>query len=361
MNKMAEQKKKPGKKAGSPQEDLEQLSKKIKEADLPLGLVEKVEREINRLKRAKQGEWYWQGVDRLRHWVDWIVALPWQKQSEDKLDLDHATNMLNKTHYGLEKIKNRVLEYLSVLILQEKRQGEVQQAPVLCFVGLVGTGKTTIAKSIADALNRKFIRIPFGGLGDPQYLRGESRVHPEAEPGQLIKGLRRAGTNNPVILLDEIDRVADDSLNTIMGVLVELLDPEQNDAFNDYFIDFPFDLSKAIFITTANHTRRIATAVKDRLEILEMPTYTDDEKITIGKKYLLPKAIKSTGLEKDEIHISDDCWPKIVRPLGYDAGVRTLNRTIEGLCRKVAMLIVKGEKEKVKLTLENVDDFLPQW
>lgn len=355
------EKKKKTKKTDSSKSDLEELSKKIDQASLPPGLVDKAQREINRLKRSQGGEWYWQGIDRLWHWIDWITALPWQKVSDDNLDLDHAQKMLNKTHYGLQKIKNRVLEYLSVLILQEKREGQLKQAPVLCFVGLVGTGKTTIAKSIADALNREFIRIPFGGLGDPQYLRGESRVHPEAEPGQIIKGLRRAKTKNPVILLDEIDRVADDSLNTIMGVLVELLDPEQNDEFNDYFVDFPFDLSQAIFIATANHTRRIATAVKDRLEILEMPTYTDEEKITIGKKYLLPKAIDSTSLEPDEITIADECWPKIVRPLGYDAGVRTLNRTIEGICRKVAMLIVKGEKERVKLTPENIDEFLPKW
>ncbi len=358
INNMTEKQKK--KKKGLKQ-DLDQLAEQVEQADLPIGLVDKAEREIERLRRAGEGEWYWQGIDRLWHWVDWITNLPWEKESEDNLDLDHAQKMLNKSHYGLERIKERIMEYLSVLILQEKRAGEIDQAPVLCFVGLVGTGKTTIAKSIADSLNRELIRIPFGGLGDPQYLRGKPRSYPEAEPGQIIKGLRRAQTKNPVILLDEIDRVADDSLNTIMGVLVELLDPAQNDKFNDYFIDHPFDLSKAIFITTANHTRRIATAVKDRLEVLEMPTYTDDEKIVIAKEYLLPKAIESTGLKPEEITIADECWPKIVRPLGYDAGVRTLNRTIEGICRKVAMLIVKKEKEKVEITSESIDDYLPKW
>jgi ATP-dependent Lon protease len=338
---------------------LEDIQKEIEKANLPEGLSEKAKQEVQRLELVKKGEAFWQGLDQLSHWSDWIVSLPWQKKTKDILDLGHAQEVLDQSHYGLERIKNRILEYLSVLILQEKRQEENIRAPVLCFVGLVGTGKTTIAESIANALGRKFIRIPFGGLGDPLYLRGQSRIYPEAEPGQIIKGLRQVKAKNPVILLDEIDRVADDALNTIMGVLVELLDPEQNDRFIDYFIDYPFNLSEAIFITTANHTRRIATAVMDRLEVLQMPSYSDEEKIAIGRNYLLPKAIEQSGLKPEEVSFDKRVWSKITRPLGYDAGVRTLHRNIEAICRKVARQIVEGEKRKVEITLENVSNYLP--
>lgn len=338
---------------------LDDIRQKVSAAKLPKGLEEKASIEIRHLDLIKKGESFWQGLDQLSHWVDWITNLPWQKQTKDILDLSHAREVLDESHYGLEKIKERILEYLAVLMLKEKRQGSDVRAPVLCFVGLVGTGKTTIAKSIAEALGRKFIRIPFGGLGDPLYLRGQSKTHPESEPGQVIKGLRQVKSNNPVILLDEIDRVADDALNTIMGVLVELLDPEQNDRFNDYFIDYPFDLSRAIFIGTANHTRRIATAVMDRLEVMQMPSYTDDEKIAIGKDYLLPKAIEATGLKENEVVFDERVWPEITRPLGYDAGVRTLYRNIEGICRKIAKEIVEGKKENVRIGVENVDNYLP--
>jgi len=226
---------------------------------------------------------------------------------------------------------------------------------------LVGTGKTTMAISIAQVLGRQLIRIPFGGLGDPLYLRGQSRVYPNAEPGAVIRGLAQAGTNNPVILLDEIDRVADDALNTIMGVLVELLDPEQNSRFSDHYLDFPFDLSQAFFVATCNNTARIATAVMDRLEVIQMPSYTDEEKVNIGKDYLLPKALKETGLSSDEIKINPDIWPQIVRPLGFDAGVRTLKRNIEGMCRKVALMIFDGQTRQVIVDANNVKHFLPQW
>jgi len=342
-------------------DQLEKLKKKVAQANLPQDLTEKVNEEINRLQLAKQTGWFWQGMQQLWHWVDWVTALPWQKRSKDILDLDYAQKTLDKNHYGLKQIKERISEYIATLILQEQREGQLKYAPVLCFVGLVGTGKTTMAKSIAEALGRKFIRIPFGGLGDALYLRGQSRLHLEAEPGQLIKKLAQAGAKNPVILLDEVDRVADEALNTIMGVLVELLDPEQNNRFVDHFIDYPFDLSEAIFVATANNTRRIATAVLDRLEVIQMPSYSDEEKIVIGRKYLLPRAMEEAGLKPAELTIADSCWPQIVRPLGYDAGVRTLKRTIEGVCRKVAKMIVEGKVKQVEIGPENIKEFLPQW
>ncbi|MFH1561236.1 MAG: AAA family ATPase [Patescibacteria group bacterium] len=342
-------------------DQLTKLEKRLASANLPPGLVDKAKEEIDRLRLNQRMTSSGSNLQQLYRWVDWISLLPWETKSKDILDLAHAKEVLDKHHYGLENIKERVMEYLSVLILQEQRGGKITQAPVLCFIGLVGTGKTTIAKAIAEALGRQFIRIPFGGLGDPLYLRGQSRFHPEAEPGQLIKGLVQAKVKNPVILLDEVDRVADEALNTIMGVLVELLDPEQNDRFNDYFIDYPFDLSEAIFVATGNNTRRIATAVLDRLEVIQMPSYNDEEKIAIGRMYLLPKAIEAAGLKVGELEISQDCWAQIIRPLGYDAGVRTLKRTIEGVCRKVAKTIVEGKVQKILVTPENVKEFLPQW
>lgn len=342
-------------------DQLEKLKKKVARVKLPPDLTEKVNEEINRLQLAQKTGWFWQGMQQLWHWVDWITALPWQKRTKDILDLNYAKEVLDRNHYGLNQIKERILEYMATLILQEQREGQLKYAPVLCFVGLVGTGKTTMAKSIAEALGRKFIRIPFGGLGDAIYLRGQSRLHPEAEPGQLIKKLAQAKAKNPIILLDEIDRVADEALNTIMGVLVELLDPEQNNHFVDHFIDYPFNLSEAIFIATANNTRRIATAVLDRLEVIQMPSYTDEEKIVIGRDYLLPRAMEEAGLKSGELVISDSCWPKIVRPLGYDAGVRALKRTIESICRKVAKMIVEGKVKQVKIEPENIKKFLPSW
>jgi ATP-dependent Lon protease len=227
-------------------------------------------------------------------------------------------------------------------------------------VGLVGTGKTTIAYSIAEALGRPIARIPFGGMGDPLDLRGQSRLHAEAEPGKVIKALRDVQSKNPVILLDEIDRVTEEGRSSIMGVLVELLDPKQNYAFTDHYIDFPFDLSQTLFIATANNTTNIATAVMDRLEPIGMPSYSDLEKITIGQKYVLPAALKASGLPVNALQIDDDVWANIVRPLGYDAGIRTLERNIDGIVRKVAMLIVENKEKAVHVTSANIKTFLPQ-
>jgi len=348
-------------KENSKKDQLVDLVTKIEGVQMPAELKDRLLAETDRLRLAVESDWFWRSFQQLWSWTDWVAKLPWQKTSQDLLDLNSAAEILNKNHYGLQGLKDRVLEYLSVMILKEQRGQKITQAPILCFVGLVGTGKTTIAKSIAESLGRQFIRIPFGGLGDPLYLRGQSRLHAEAEPGQIIKGLVQAKVKNPVILLDEIDRVADESLNTIMGVLVELLDPEQNDCFVDHFVDYPFNLSSAIFIATANNTRRIATAVLDRLEILQMPSYSDKEKIIIGRDYLLPSAIAESGLNPEELVIADDAWQSIVRPLGYDAGVRTLKRTIERLCRQTVKMIVKGEKSKLVLDASSVKEFLPQW
>jgi ATP-dependent Lon protease len=250
---------------------------------------------------------------------------------------------------------------MSVLKLKKEQGGEGgSRAPILCFVGLVGTGKTTIATSIAESMNRKFARIPFGGMGDPLDLRGQSRMHSESEPGKVIKALVAAQSFNPVILLDEIDRVTEVGRSSIMGVLVELLDPEQNHAFVDHYIDHPVDLSEVLFIATANNTHNIATAVMDRLEPIMMPSYTDNEKIVIAQKYMLPKLLSDAGIPEGAFVIAEEVWPQVVRPLGYDAGIRTLQRNIEGAVRKAAKLIVEGTNQRVVINAANVKEFLPQ-
>src|SRR3990167_3052612 len=249
-------------------QEITNLIDKIKRASLPDRLREVVLIRLNQLSKLTNSPSFLPEFDSIEKYIDWITALPWNKKTQDTLDLENARKILENHHYGLADIKERVLEYMSVMKLKhEKGEGaDIYRAPILCFVGLVGTGKTTIAYSIAQALGRRFARIPFGGMGDPLDLRGQSRMHSEAEPGKIIKALRDCKSRNPVILLDEIDRVTDQGRASIMGVLVELLDPKQNHAFSDHYIDFPFNLSEALFIATANNTTNIATAVMDRLE-----------------------------------------------------------------------------------------------
>lgn len=344
----------------------EAIAKLVAKSDsiqLPVTLKTKLEELFSELRlNANSPQTFWASFQVAAKYLDVVTSLPWTHATPDILDLEHAKEQLNLNHYGLDAAKERILEFISVLALQKHRHPETQpHSPVLLFTGLVGTGKTTLAKSIAEALGRQFIRIPFGGLGDPFYLRGRSRIYPEAEPGTIIKGLMAVNSNNPVILLDEIDRVADDSLNTIMGVLVELLDPEQNLRFIDHYLDYPFDLSNCLFCATCNNTTRIATAVLDRLEVIQMPSYTDEEKIIIGRDYLLPKALIESGLTPEEINISPNVWPNIVRPLGFDAGVRTLKRNLEGLCQKAARQILEGKAQKIIIDESNIKYFIPQW
>jgi ATP-dependent Lon protease len=345
------------------QDAITKLRDKIKDVKFPAGLQGKLEELFAQLEINSRSEsTFWQFYQSDSKYLDWLISLPWNTQSQDVLDLSFAKEKLDEGHYGLDAVKERVLEYISVLALQKQRTPDKKiRAPILLFVGLVGTGKTTMAKSIAQVFGRQLIRIPFGGLGDPLYLRGRSRLYPEAEPGAIIKNLAQVKSNNPVILLDEIDRVADDALNTIMGVLVELLDPEQNSHFVDHYIDYPFDLSQCLFVATCNNTSRIATAVMDRLEVIQMPSYTDEEKITIGQKYLFPKSLTETGLTASEIKIADSVWLNIVRPLGFDAGVRTLSRNIDNLCRKAAMEIFSGKTKQIVIDESNVKNYIPQW
>lgn len=351
-------------------EEIKALEEKIGNAQLPPELRKKANSMIARASLGFKYGGYFTGFDQVANYVDWITSLPWEKRSEDNLDLNHAKEILERNHYGLKEIKDRILEYLSVMKLRrEQNMTEANEtgilkfmrAPILCFVGLVGTGKTTIAYSIAEAMGRQFVRIPFGGMGSALDLRGESRVHADAEVGLLMKALRRANYKNAVILLDELDRVSEIARADIMGVLVELLDPEQNMAFMDHYIDYPFDLSEVLFIATANNTGNISTAVLDRLEPIQMPSYNDDEKIIIGKSYVFPKILKESGLTPQILQIDDDVWSQIVRPLGFDSGIRTLERTINGVCRKVAREMVEKKATTFHLTTANVKQYLPSW
>lgn len=343
-------------------QEISLLVEKVKAAKLPEKLTEVVLVRLEQLGKLTNSPTFLPEFDRISRYIEWITKIPWEARTQDNLDLVNAKKVLDKNHYGLGEIKDRVLEYISVMKLKgEKGEGmEITRAPILCFVGLVGTGKTTIAFSIAEALGRRFARIPFGGMGDPLDLRGQSRMHAEAEPGKIIKSLVSSANRNPVILLDEIDRVTDEGRASIMGVLVELLDPEQNHEFVDHYIDYPVDLSEVLFIATANNTTSISTAVLDRIEPIAMPSYSDNEKITIGVSYILPKVMKAAGIPDGVLTIDQDVWASIVRPLGYDAGIRTLERTIEGMVRKVARALVEGKTANFHVTSQNIKEFLPQ-
>lgn len=331
---------------------VEQLRQKITQASLPPEVQEKL---FNLIKFPGTGA----ELEKLTSYIDFATSLPFNKQSQDILDLPRAREILDKNHYGLQSLKDRVLEYLSVLILHaRKADGERFHAPILLFVGLVGTGKTSVAYSIAEALGRKIARIPFGGLGDAAALRGQSKIRPDSEPGQVTKAIHAAQVNNPVILLDEIDRVAEEGRIGIMGVLVELLDPAQNHAFVDHFLDFPYDLSQVLFIASANNSSNIATAVMDRLEPIQMPAYSDEEKTAIGKNFLLPKSLEEAGLDSKIIDIEEVAWPNIIRPLGYDGGIRSLQRSLQAICRKVARKIVEGEMGPFRITQENLGEYI---
>jgi len=342
--------------------EIEELTSRIKQANIPEKLAERILIRLSQLSKLSNSQSFLPEFDKINKYIDWILEIPWNKRNQDNLNLENAKKTLDKNHYGLEDIKERILEYISVMKLkQEKGEMEdVYRAPILCFVGLVGTGKTTIAYSIAEALGRKFARIPFGGMGDPLDLRGQSKMHAEAEPGKIIKALTTTQTINPVILLDEIDRVTDQGRASIMGVLVELLDPEQNHNFIDHYIDYPVNLSNVLFIATANNTTSISTAVLDRIEPITMPSYTDQEKIMIGSRYILPAALKVAGIPDGSISISEDVWANIVRPLGYDAGIRTLERTIDGIVRKIARMMIEGKGKTFNITSQNIKEYLPQ-
>jgi len=341
-----------------PAEILE-LKNKLDQAKLPEELRHRAYRDLRLLLRLFKVHREAEEYNRISHWIDWLTSLPWQKSAPTNIDLDHVKIILDQNHHGLEKLKLRILEYLAILKLNQNNSQKMRSTNLL-ITGLVGTGKTSFAASIAQAIDRPFARIPFGGLGSARDLRGQSRLHSEAEPGYITKAIKKTGVNNPVILLDELDRIVVSARSDIMGVLVELLDPEQNHQFLDHYLDYPLNLSQVIFITTANNTQNIATAVLDRLEIISMPSYTDQEKIAIAQNHLLPQIINQAGLKPQQVVIDDQLWPQIVRPLGYDAGIRTLERNLQKIVRRFALEHVQKNTPALHLTAQNISHYLPK-
>ena len=345
--------------------EVKNLFRKIKDSDLPNDLREEVTHSLNRLNRAMRHSFYQAEYEQTARYIEWLISLPWNKRSQDNLDLQKAKEILDKHHYGLDHIKERILEYLSVLKLQAEKENSnivrLTRSSILCFVGLPGTGKTSLGGAIAETLGREFIRIPMGGMGGPLILRGQTKALPEAEPGMIIKGLRRAGTKNPVILLDEIDSVAEGAESDIMGVLLELLDPEQNNSFTDYYIDHPFDLSEVLFVCSANKMGNLTGAVMDRLEIIIMPRYTDEDKIHIARDYLLPREFINVGLDGNTVKFAEDVWPLVIKPYGYEVDIRSLQRTINGILRRIAKKHVEGKLNEVTLNAANLPQFLPEF
>lgn len=354
---------------GKSSDQIRVLGEMIEKAALPEEFKQELLDRISRLSmiRSSAGflsSTYIMEYESTSRFVNWAVTLPWDKKSEEILDLARAKQIMDKNHHGLEPLKQRVLEYIASLMLNMKNYGgkdNVIKAPILCLVGLAGTGKTTFAKSLAEALGRSCERIPFGGMADSRVLRGQSRYFPDAEPGQIIKRLVNSGTKNPVILLDELDRVTDSARADIMGVLIEILDPEQNARFTDHYIDYPFNLQNVLFVATANNVSSVATAVLDRLEMVHMPSYNDEEKIAIGRDFVLPKTKQLTGLLPEQLIIQEDVWEGLVRPLGYDPGIRGLDRLITGICRKAATMVISGQADTVQVNNDNVKQFLPEW
>ncbi len=330
--------------------EVEELRSQLEGKELPEKVREKVEKEIDRLEKmpASSAEG---GV--IRNYIDWLLGLPWGKLTEDDLDINRAEEILNEDHYGLEKPKERVLEYLAVQKLVKRLKG-----PILCLVGPPGVGKTSIARSIARSLGRQFIRLSLGGVRDEAEIRGHRRTYVGAMPGRIIQGMKTAGTMNPVVLLDEIDKMAMDFRGDPASALLEVLDPEQNNTFSDHFIELPFDLSKVMFITTANAAHNIPRPLLDRMEMLYIPGYTEIEKLKIAERYLLPKQKREHGLEEEQLQAGEETLLQVVREYTREAGVRNLEQQVASLCRKAAKEIVKDPEKKVIMTGELLKEYL---
>jgi ATP-dependent Lon protease len=340
------------KELGEETENMDEINgylKKLEEAKLPEAAHKETEKNIERLKKMHP-ESAESAV--IRTYLDWVFELPWSSASKDNMNLKRARSILNQDHFGLEKVKERILEYLSVRKLTNKAHG-----PILCFVGPPGVGKTSLGKSIAHALNKKFVRISLGGVRDEAEIRGHRRTYVGALPGKIIQELKNAGTNNPVFMMDEVDKIGMDFRGDPSSALLEVLDPEQNDSFTDHYLGVPFDLSKVLFITTANLLEPIQPAFRDRMEIIEIHGYTEEEKIEIARRHLIPRQVETNGLNSHLIEFTPGALKNIIALYTREAGVRNLEREIGGICRKVAHKVALGEKKLLKITIRNLEKY----
>jgi ATP-dependent Lon protease len=331
--------------------EIDELKKKIEQSKMPKEVEEKAVQELKRLEAMPPMS---AEATVSRNYLDWLIAVPWYKKSRENRDLKHAESVLHEDHYGLEKIKDRILEFLAVRSLVKK-----PKATILTFSGPPGVGKTSLAKSIARAMNRKFVRLSLGGVRDEAEIRGHRRTYIGAFPGQIIQMMKKAGTQNPVFLLDEIDKMSMDFRGDPSAALLEVLDPEQNNTFLDHYLDVEYDLSNVMFICTANVLHTIPQALRDRMEVLQLAGYTEQEKIEIAKRFLAPKAIEGAGLTSDNIVVLDDAIQTIIQRYTREAGVRNLEREISSICRKVARkVVVEGKSFKEEITPEKVTEYL---
>ncbi|HAX23633.1 MAG TPA: endopeptidase La, partial [Chloroflexi bacterium] len=347
--------------AGEGGNEIEALREKIREAALPESIADRLNKEILRLERmpAVSAE-----ATVVRNYIDTVMALPWTTQTEDNLDLDHAEAVLDADHYGLEQVKERIVEFLAVRKLTHDQGIPVAMgAQILCLAGPPGVGKTSLGRSVAEAMGRSFVRVSLGGVRDEAEIRGHRRTYIGAFPGRVIGAMKTAGTINPVVLLDEIDKMSSDYRGDPASAMLEVLDPEQNKDFTDHFLDIPYDLSKVLFITTANYLSNVPRPLRDRMEIIELAGYTEQEKVGIGSRHLLPKQLAAHGLEPGQLAITEPVWRRVIRDYTREAGVRALERELAAICRKVARDVVKGRiggngQRAIELTETKLEEYL---
>jgi ATP-dependent Lon protease len=331
-------------------EEINEVKKQIAKAKMPTEVKREADKQLRRLEQMHPES---SEASLVRTYLDWLVDLPWSKKTQDNLNIKKAKQVLDEDHYNLEKIKERILEYLAVNKLRRKLKG-----PILCFVGPPGVGKTSLGRSIARSLGRNFVRVSLGGVRDEAEIRGHRRTYVGALPGRIVQGIKQAASNNPVFMLDEIDKVGADFRGDPSAALLEVLDPEQNHAFSDHYLNLPFDLSNVLFICTANLLDPIPAALADRMEVIQLSGYTNEEKLAIARKYLIPRQFNDNGISTKYLEISNDAVLRVIAEYTKEAGLRNLEREIASICRKVARKVAEGKSELTRVTRANIHSFL---